>query len=139
MGLVYADIELFNDGDLELVSRNLLKESSVRKISVNAMVDSGAYHLAINENIKSQLGLRVKKISIATLADGSQIELEVVGPVEVRFKNRSTTVDAMVLPGNSEVLLGAIPMEGMDVIINPLKQTLEVNPEHPYLPNFSLK
>lgn len=139
MGLVYADIELLNAGDIFQSRKGLLPFELVKKIQVKAMVDSGAYYLAINENIKNQLELPLIKKSIATLADGSQIDLEIVGPVEVRFKNRITTVDAMVLPGNSEVLLGAIPMEGMDVVINPLKQTLEVNPEHPYIPNFSLK
>lgn len=51
----------------------------------------------------------------ATLADNSVIELEIVGPVEIRFANRRTTQEAMVLPGNAEVRLGAIPMEAMDV------------------------
>lgn len=139
MGLVYADIELLNAGDIFQSRKGLLPFELVKKIQVKAMVDSGAYYLAINENIKNQLELPLIKKSIATLADGSQIDLEIVGPVEVRFKNRITTVDAMVLPRNSEVLLGTIPMEGMDVVINPLKQTLEVNPEHPYIPNFSLK
>ena len=47
--------------------------------------------------------------------------------------------NALVLPGNNEVLLGAIPMEDMDVIIDPKKQTLEVNPEHPYFAQMKLK
>jgi hypothetical protein len=45
----------------------------------------------------------------------------------------------MVLPGNSEVLLGAIPMEDMDVIIDPLMQQLIVHPERPYIPKMPLK
>ncbi len=75
----------------------------------------------------------------ATLANGTIIDLEIVGPIEVSFLNRSTTVDAMVLPGDTEVLLGAIRMEGMDVLIDPLRQQLIVNPEHPIRPQFSLK
>jgi hypothetical protein len=45
----------------------------------------------------------------------------------------------MVLPGNCEVLLGAIPMEDMDVIIHPQRQELLVNPEHPYMAQMKLK
>ncbi len=137
MGLVNADIELLNAVDVYQNRSGKMANELVKKVQIRAMVDAGAYYLAINENIKNQLGLIVIENTYGTGADGTQIELDIVGPIEVRFKNRRTTVDAMVLPGNSEVLLGAIPMEGMDVIINPLKQTMEVNPEHPYVPNFS--
>jgi len=57
----------------------------------------------------------------------------------VRFENRRTTVDAMVLPAEAEVLLGAIPLEGLDVCINPKEQTLTVNPASPYLARKTLK
>ena len=67
------------------------------------------------------------------------MECDIVGPVELRFKNRQTTVRAMVLPGDAEVLLGAIPMEDMDVLIHPLRQELIVNPEHPYFAVTKLK
>jgi hypothetical protein len=45
----------------------------------------------------------------------------------------------MVLPGDSEMLLGAIPMEDIDVLIHPLRQELIVNPEHPYITQMKLK
>jgi hypothetical protein len=73
------------------------------------------------------------------MADGSIKEYEVVGPVELRFKNRRTLVNAIVLTGDNEVLLGAIPMEDMDVLIHPLKQELIVNPEHPYFAQMKMK
>lgn len=59
--------------------------------------------------------------------------------VEIRFENRSTTCRAVVLPGESDMLLGGIPMGDMDVIIDPRKQTLTVNPESPYIAKKSLK
>ena len=73
------------------------------------------------------------------LADGTVTELDVVGPIEIRFKNRFSTTNALVLPGNEEVLLGAIPMEEMDVLIHPNKEQLIVNPEHPNKPQMVLK
>ncbi|TAG74569.1 MAG: clan AA aspartic protease, partial [Runella slithyformis] len=111
----------------------------LRKVTVTALADSGAYYLCINQDIAAQLGVPVIRRKLAELADGTIREFEVVGPIEVRFENRETTVDAMVMPGNSEVLLGAIPMEGMDVLIHPLRQELIVNPAHPYMAQFSLK
>ena len=65
--------------------------------------------------------------------------MDVVGPVLVKFKNRTTSCLAMVLPGDSEPLLGAIPLEDMDVLIHPLRQELIVNPDHPYMAVMTLK
>jgi hypothetical protein len=67
------------------------------------------------------------------------IACDVVDNVQVRFKNRATTCRAMVLPGDNEPLLGAIPLEDMDVLIHPLRQELIVNPEHPYFAQMKLK
>jgi len=139
MGLVYAEIELINTSDTEVAERGYIDKSEIRRTTVSAMVDRGAYMLAINEEIKLQLGLRVVDRKLAGLADGTTIGLEVVGPIEIRFKNRKCITTAMVLPGNSEVLLGAIPMEDMDVIIDPLQQQLLVHPDRPYIPKMSLK
>ena len=139
MGIVYAHINLTNADDIALEKRHFIRKDEIRNLSVTAMVDSGAYMLAINQKIKAQLGLDITEKKSAQLADGSIIELEVVGPIEVRFENRRTICEAMVLPGEAEVLLGAIPMEAMDVLINPKQQKLIVNPEHPYQAQLSLK
>lgn len=139
MGLVYAEIELTNGGDAYLMRQGLIDESKLKKVRVKSLVDSGAYMLAINENVKAQLDLPIIEKQFARLADETLLELEVVGPVDVRFENRSTTVRAIVLPGNSEVLLGSIPMEDMDVLIDPKQQKLVVNPDHPYVATKHLK
>ena len=54
-----------------------------------------------------------------------------VGPIEVHFQNRRTVVEALVIPEVEEVLLGVIPLEGMDVLIDPKRQRLIVNPKSP--------
>ena len=132
MGLIYAEIELSNGGDVYLQRIKQLDEKDVRKVRVNSLVDSGAYMLVIDDNIRFQLELPFIEKQIATLAADSTAEVEIVGPVEIRFENRRTTVDAMVFPGNSEILLGVIPREDMDVLIDPKQQKLVVNPKHPY-------
>jgi len=139
MGLVYADIELISGDDDTLSRRGFISEDDVKKISISALVDSGACMLAINETIRTQLDLQTVDTQTAELADGSQISLDIVAPIIVKFANRATTCRAMVLPGNSEVLLGAIPMEDMDVVINPKEQKLTVNPAHPYIAHKPLK
>ena len=103
------------------------------------LVDTGAYNLCINEVIQEQLQLPVVEKRKAQLANGSIEEYDVVDNVQVRFKNRATTCRAMVLPGDTEPLFGAIPMEDMDLIIHPLRQELLVNPEHPYFAQMSVK
>ena len=139
MGLVHADIIITNSDDLALVKRKYLKKEQVRTINIRALVDSGAYMMAINQTVKEQLGLEVVEHQKAQLADGQVIDLEIVGPIEIRFANRRTVCEAMVLPGDNEVLLGAIPMEAMDVLIHPKEQRLIVNPAHPLVPQLSLK
>ena len=139
MGLVYADIELVSIDDLVLYRRGFLDENQIKRAQVKALVDSGAYMLAINEHLKAQLDLPVMDHQEAELADGTHQTFEIVGPVDVRFANRSTTVRALVLPGNAEVLLGSIPMEDMDVLIDPKRQELIVNPANPYMAKKHLK
>lgn len=139
MGLVYAEIELTSVDDMVLHRRGFIDEIEIKQITVNALVDSGAYMLTINDDVRNQLDLPLIEKQFATLADETQVEVEVVGPVDVRFENRSTTCRAVVLPNAGEVLLGAIPMEDMDVLIHPKEEKLVVNPKHPYVANKYLK
>lgn len=139
MGLVYAEIELISGDDLVLNRRGFLPEAKIKRMKVNALVDSGAYMLVINEHIKEQLDLSFIEEQVFRLADESELRAEIVGPVEIRFENRSTTVRAAVLPGDVEVLLGSIPIEDLDVVIDPKQQRLIVNPESPYIARKHLK
>jgi clan AA aspartic protease len=131
MGLVQATIQLTNAWELESVRRGLMDKDEVKSIHVEMLVDTGSMYMCINEAVREQLDLSVQYKKKALTADGRRIECDVVGPIEVRFKNRECTVDAMVLPGDSECLFGAIPMEAMDVLVSPAKRELIVNPEHP--------
>jgi clan AA aspartic protease len=139
MGLVYADIEIINGSDLILAKRNIIGHEDIKRMPVNILVDTGSYYLCINETIQEQLDLPFIEKRKGQLANGSIVEYDVVGPVELKFKNRRCNIDAMVLPGDSEPLLGAIPMEDMDVLVHPLRQELIVNPEHPYYAQMKIK
>ncbi len=139
MGLINAKITISNSLDEGLAKRGDLAPEKVRFIETDALVDSGAYMLCINENIREQLGLQKVDEMLAELANGKLETVDVVGPVEVKFENRSTSCRAAVLPGESEALLGSIPMEDMDVVILPKEQKLVVNPETPYIAKKKIK
>jgi clan AA aspartic protease len=139
MGITYTEVELTRGADLVLAQEGYLEADQIRRMKVLALVDSGASMMAVTESIKTLLALRKVDEMQAELADGSVIQLEVVGPVEVRFQNRRTIVNAMVVPDSADVLLGAIPMQGLDVLIDPKRERLIVNPESPDMARMLLK
>ncbi len=143
MGLTYADVELINAGDIEMARRYIISDEEIKRLHVNLLVDTGSYNLCINETIQEQLDLPfLEKIKgqLLPLKSGSSIqEYNLVGPIVLKFKNRQTVCNALVLSGDNEPLLGAIPLEDIDVLIHPLKQELIVNPEHPYYAQMKIK
>jgi clan AA aspartic protease len=139
MGLVYADIELINAYDLEQARRHIIGEDEVKRMPLNILIDTGSYMLAINESIQEQLQLPIVEKRKVQLANSHIQEFDVVSQVELRFKNRRALCNAIVLPGDSEPLLGAIPLEEMDVLIHPLRQELIVNPDHPFYAQLKMK
>lgn len=126
MGYVRADIELANPRDAGLDA-----------LKINALVDTGALMLSIPQHICLQLKLVELEKREATIADGRVSLVPYVGPVQVRFNNRSCFVGALVL--GDEVLLGAVPMEDMDLIVSPSHKSLVVNPESPNYPHALVK
>ena len=98
-------------------------------LEVEVLVDSGAVHLCIPSHLQIQLGLEEIVKKEVLLADGSRKLVPYVGPVEVRFKNRVGFTGALVM--GEQALLGAIPMEDMDLVIIPRTMTLDVNPNSP--------
>ena len=122
MGTIYAQVEL----------GNLLRQD-LRPVNIEAMVDSGAINLCVPDIVRRELGLEIARTRVAQMTDGSLVEVGVVEPVTLRFENRVTTRTAMVL--GDEVLLGAIPMQDMDVLIDPRNERLILPPDRP---NFAL-
>lgn len=118
MGLVSGKVVLKNPRlpDLEAVE-------------VDALADSGAVHLCIPEHVSLQLKLEAIDSKEVTLAGGKRAVVPYVGPIEVRFKNRVGFAGALVM--GDQVLLGAIPMEDMDLVIIPRTRMLDINPSSP--------
>jgi clan AA aspartic protease len=122
MGIVRTAITLKNVRDIFKAEDGVIKEQEIRQTTINALVDTGAWTLVINEAIREELGLTVTKTESGTLADGTYSVYNFVGPLEVRWKDRHVICEALVLPDAEEVLLGAIPLEAMDLTINPRKE-----------------
>ena len=118
IGLTYANIELLNGDDLTDARRGRIGEDEVRQVTVRTLVDTGSVMLCLNETIKDALGLEVIGTRRSQLANGLLLQLDIVGPVTVRFLDRDCSTRALVLPDDQEPLLGAIPMEEMDLYVN---------------------
>jgi clan AA aspartic protease len=98
-------------------------------VDVEALADTGAVYLIIPEHIRLQLALEESSEKEITLADGSKKMVPYVGPIETRFKNRVAYVGAVVM--GDEVLLGAIPIEDMDLVVLPQQRRVDINPLNP--------
>lgn len=122
MGLIHTEVELSNPRNRELAA-----------LRVMALVDTGAITLCIPEHVAVQLSLSELERREVTTATGNRVSVPYVGPVQVGFGNRSCFTGALVL--GESVLLGAIPLEDMDLAINPRRQEVTVNPESPNIPS----
>lgn len=118
MGLSYCMLILKNP-----------RNNDCEAVEVPALADTGSVFLVIPEHVRLQLQLDMVSQKEVTLADGSRQMLPYVGPVEVHFKNRSAFVGAVVM--GDEVLLGAIPMEDMDLVVKPQQREVDLNPQNP--------
>jgi clan AA aspartic protease len=121
MGEVRTEVTLVNIRDAGKAEDGLIPESEVRRLTVNAVVDTGAGTLIINEEIREKMGLRVEDAGEVILAGGIKAPCRVTELVKIYWKNRRAACEAVVVPGEEDVLLGALPLEGMDLTINPLR------------------
>jgi clan AA aspartic protease len=127
MGEVRTEITLVNVRDAVKAEDGIIPEAEVRQLTVNAVVDTGARTgtkgpLVINEETREKLGLRITGTDPGTLADGTKAEYALAGPLEISWKDRRTNCDALVLPNAEEILLGAIPLEALDLMVHPRRE-----------------
>lgn len=131
MGYIYADIQLTNGDDLAVIRRGMMAKEEVKRVTCKALVDSGAWDLVLSKDVQERLDLPVLGRTAVKMADETWLDVDIVGPVEVRFEDHFTTITAIVLPGTSEVLLGAFPLQGLDAFIDAKRERLLVHPDSP--------
>jgi len=124
MGMVHVEITLKNVYDEMKASEGLIKLEDVRSVTVTAVADTGSLHLVINEELREKLGLMAMEDKTALNANGQQIPCKLAEGVKVKWKDRSAFCSALVIPDAKAVLLGAIPLEEMDLIVNPVTQEI---------------
>jgi len=98
-------------------------------VEIEVLADTGAVHMCIPVHIQIQLELEEIDKKEVTLADGSLRLVPYVGSIELRYKNRVGFSGALVM--GDQPLLGAIPMEDMDIIVVPKTREVIVNPLSP--------
>ena len=113
------------------------KRPDIEPLKAEALVDTGSVYLVIPEHVRLQLQLDEQGQKEVELADGSHRLIPYVGPIEARFKNRVAYVGAIVM--GDEVLLGAIPMEDMDLVLLPKGRSADVNPQSPNIASAKAK
>jgi clan AA aspartic protease len=131
VGTTYAEITLKNATDVGFFDRGHMAEKDVRQITVQALVDTGALRLVINEELREKLGLNIKSQNASVLADGSSHVYGRTEPIELHWKDRDCYCSAVVVPHAKSTLLGAIPLEAMDLMVNPTtRELVGVHGEH---------
>nr|VFJ47677.1 MAG: clan AA aspartic protease, AF_0612 family [Candidatus Kentron sp. DK] len=126
MGHIFTEIGLSNP-----------RQPGLDPVRVIALADTGALMLCIPEHVANQLNLEMESLREVSVADGRSIKVPYVGPIKVSFQKRFCYVGALVL--GDEVLLGAVPMEDMDLIVNPGRREVTVDPKSPDIPHARVK
>ncbi|MDR1788411.1 MAG: hypothetical protein LBR16_08200 [Treponema sp.] len=124
MGLVRDDFTLKNACDVANARRGGIKEKAVRQVTLRALADTGAATLVINEEVRRKLGVEVKRLRRVYDANDHWEVCKVTEPVEVHWHDWSMSCEALVTSESGETLVGAIPLEDMDLLVDPVRLQL---------------
>ena len=139
MGEIVASLELENTADRSIVSQGLRDESTIRRTTVEGVVDTGAVMLVLPENVVGRLGLDTQREVIVTYADERKETRPVAGPVTIHIGNRFMITECVVGPPLSEPLIGQIVLEALDLVADCANRTVAPRPESPDSPLLKLK
>ncbi|MGD0089344.1 MAG: retropepsin-like aspartic protease [Planctomycetota bacterium] len=131
MGRVAEVIEVSSGGDEELVQAGYLSPDKVRRETLTALVDTGATMLVLPEDVIQRLGLRVVSTVKARVWNGQVVSSTIYGPAKLKVLGRVVHVDVIGVPAGAPALLGQIPLEGLDFVVDTRNQRLVPNPESP--------
>ncbi|MDZ4684961.1 MAG: retroviral-like aspartic protease family protein [Planctomycetaceae bacterium] len=130
MGKVTVSMKLQNEADLERVVLGQLTPAEVREVDVdNALVDTGATMLAVPGQIVRKLGLTPKRSKDVQTTNG-RVTRTIFGGVRLTIQDRNFLCEVAELPDDCPALIGQIPLEGLDFVVDPVNRRLIGNPEH---------
>jgi clan AA aspartic protease len=124
MGHVNTQITLKNVFDVFQARKGNLPEDKIRQATIDVMVDTGSTMLVINKQLFQQLGLDAIGEREITLANDARETCKITDAVEINWEDRSTTMPALVIEDAPDFLLGVLPLEGMDLIVDTVNQKL---------------
>jgi len=124
METVYAELTLRNEWDVGQAVNGFIKPENIRTATVTAVVDIGSYSLMIDEQTAQKLGLGTTGEQRIRITNGERIVCPVTTPVEINWKDRQSVMRVIIVPGLSQILLGLLPLEEMDIIVHPNKHEL---------------
>jgi len=124
MGHVNTQITLKNVSDVFQARQGNIPEDKIRQTTIDVMVDTGASMLVIDEKILQQLGAGVMQESEITLANDAKEKCKVTDPLVIKWEDRSIVMPALVIENSPDFLLGVLPLEGMDLIVDTVNQKL---------------
>jgi clan AA aspartic protease len=138
MGKVMETIKLANDYDLVATASGSLDPRKIRSVEIEALVDTGATMLMLPADVVERLGLPTRGYRNVRHADARTEEVAWVGGVHIEIRGRNTIVSALVGPVGSTALIGQIPLEEMDFVVDPKSRELRPNPASPDAPTMDL-
>ena len=139
MGEVRARIILENQGDRFLAEAGHLDGARVRRVELDALVDTGAVMTLLPQDVVEILGLPLDGNIIVTLANEEKIELPRARLLSLSLADRQMDTDCLVGPPRCEPLVGQLVLERLDLIVDPVKRVISPRPESPFLPSLKLK
>ena len=139
MGEIVASVDLENTADRNIVDAGLRDESTIRRTTVDGVVDTGASMLVLPENVVGRLGLETQRQVVVTYADERKETRPVAGPVTVRIGNRFMISECVVGPPLSEPLIGQIVLEALALVADCTNRTVAPRPKSPDSPLLKLK
>ena len=137
MGEIRTELQIENAGDRAVFDRGHGTEAAIRRATVEGIIDTGAVTLLLPENVVERLGLQEQGTAHVTYADNRRDERPVAGPISVRIGNRAMITDCIVGPRDSEVLIGQVVLERLDLIAD--CGTGTVAPRYPDAPMLALR
>jgi len=127
-------IKLINSVDEELALRGNLAAAEIRSLEIEALVDTGATMLVLPADVVERLGVRILGYRNVRYADGRRASVPWVGGVKIVILGRETIVTALVEGPGTTPLIGQIPLEELDLLVDPKSRELRVNPASPDAP-----
>ena len=124
VGRFSVELELANHEDVILAKKGIIPAAQIRRVTLLGLVDTGASRLVLPQRVVKELGLEASGTVKVKYADGRQVIRSTVDDVELVLLGRRSVFTASVEPRRQSALIGALVLEDLDFLVDPLKMKL---------------